>query len=240
MIVTETPRGWRCVTQPDHAVLSREVLALWRRDDFPRHPRRPEILFAAREHDNGWQGADAAPRLDPRGDRPLDFTALANADRLTVWQRGIERYRTERPYVAALIIEHARYLHEARHVSRGGAVADDPWSEFLAGLPAARDEALAAADAALDTLLSDYRWLHIADLVSLAVCAGWRKSFGRWGQQGVVQGNTVVLRPFPLAGPTAFSVPCRYLEPALYASDAAMATALASCRWERWTVRLAS
>ena len=27
MIVTETERGWRCITQPDHAHLSHDILA---------------------------------------------------------------------------------------------------------------------------------------------------------------------------------------------------------------------
>jgi hypothetical protein len=135
--------------------------------------------------------------------------------------------------VAALIIEHAKYLH------RDHTPGDDAWSDFLAGLPAARDEALAAAERDIETLESDYRWLHLADLISLAFCAGWEAPFERWGLRGVVKEDTVSLAPFPLAGSTGFSVACRYLEAGFYASDAAVATALATSRWERSRLRIA-
>lgn len=46
---------WVLTTQTDHAFFSGEVLSLWREDGLPQHPRRGDLLFAAREHDNGWR-----------------------------------------------------------------------------------------------------------------------------------------------------------------------------------------
>lgn len=233
MIVTETPTGWRCITQPDHARLSHDLLALWRNDALERHPRRDELLLAVREHDNGWQEADSAPQLDPASGGPYDFTAAPAASRLEVWRRGIARHREHRPYVAALIAEHARYLHRAAEPEPG------PWRDFLAGLEAQRDEALAEAAYSVSALRQDYRWLHWADLVSLALCAAWQGTHERWGLQVRVTGETVHIEPFPLAGSTAFSVPCRYLERGSYTSDVEIATALALCRWRRLDLRVA-
>lgn len=233
MIVTETSKGWRCITQPDHARLSHDLLSLWRTDDLPRHPRREDLLLAVREHDNGWQETDSAPRLDIEAGRPHDFTTLPTPDRLEVWRRGIARHRTERPYVAALIIEHARHLHENATPSPG------EWAEFLAGLESLRHDALADAGLELERLLADYRWLHVADLISLVVCGGWREPFVRGDLSGRVAEDTLHLTPFPLAGATAFSVPCRYLERSGYGSDAQMATALAACRWGQLDFRIA-
>lgn len=233
MIVTETSRGWRCITQPDHARLSHDILSLWRADDLPHHDRREDLLLAVREHDNGWQEADAAPRFDLETGRPHDFTSLSAPDRLEVWRQGIARHRQERPYVAALVIEHARHLHT------GAAPASGEWADFLAGLEDNRNDALADAGLDVACLLADYRWLHFADLISLAVCAGWSEPFTRGDLSGWVAADAVHLTPFPLAGATAFSVPCRYLRPAPFGSDAEMATALAGCRWDEFALRIA-
>ena len=250
MIVTDTEHGWRCVTQPDHASLSSEILSLWRSDGLPSHPRRTQLLVAVREHDNGWREADSAPRFDTSAGRPYDFSSLPAPARLQVWRRGLGRYRESDPYVAAMIAEHARYLHEGNTKSRqrddpGASVREGPglreeeWDEFLAGLETVRRDALAEAELDLEALLEDYRWLHLADLISLAACAGWRQNFSRWHLNGRWDGETLRLEPFPLAGATAFSVPCRHLERADFKSDAAMATALATCRWQRFSFRIA-
>src|SRR5215203_3779305 len=47
------------VTQPDHAALAGRIMERWAADDFPASPRRPEILRAIAEHDNGWLDVDA-------------------------------------------------------------------------------------------------------------------------------------------------------------------------------------
>lgn len=231
MIVTATESGWRCITQPDHARLSRELLALWRADPMPDHPRREELLDAVLEHDNGWREADAAPRLHASEARPHDFVSHPHQDRLEIWRRGIERWRGERPYVAFLILEHALYLHRHHH----GSAA---WDDFLFELEALRDETATAAGVDVQTLQSDYRWLHLVDLLSLAVCADWRDPFERWGFRGCWRPDTLEISPFPLAGTTHFSVPCRYLPRGEYASDSAVSIALAASSWRRFTFRV--
>jgi len=64
------------ITQNDHAHFAAELLSLWRRDDLPTHPRRRELLLAAREHDNGWREADSSPSRNPVNGRPHDFLSL--------------------------------------------------------------------------------------------------------------------------------------------------------------------
>jgi hypothetical protein len=220
MIVTATDLGWRCITQPDHARLR------------PDHPRRQELLEAVLEHDNGWREADSAPRLHPSAARPHDFASHPRDDRFEIWRRGIERYSAERPYVATLILEHALYLHRNR---RGSA----PWDDFLEELRGRRDELATAAGLDSRTLRSDYRWLHIADLLSLAVCADWREPFERCGIRGCWRPDALETSPFPFAGTTRFSVPCRYLPRGDFASDSEVATTLAACRWQRLSFRVA-
>jgi hypothetical protein len=233
MIVTETEHGWRCITQPDHAHLAHDILALWRADGLPEHPRRGELLTAVLEHDNGWREADSAPRLDPERGCPHDFISHPHGDRLSIWRRGIDRFAEKRPYVAALILEHAIALHRERR-------SEPEWHDFLTECDARRLEFEDELEIDAKTLATDYRWLHIADLLSLAACAGRHAAFERQGLKAHFDGQTLELEPFPLAGATSFTVACRYLHRGEYGSDTELATALARCRWQSWTLRIAA
>ena len=135
MIVVHDGPSLLLVTQNDHAHFSGELLSLWRGDGLPDDPRRDDIVFAAREHDNGWREADAAPRLDRESGEPYGFLSLPAADRIEIWRRGIHRYRERRPYAALLIHQHALALH----ASFG---AGDEYAELLEEVRASRDELL--------------------------------------------------------------------------------------------------
>src|SRR5436305_824646 len=168
MIVVPEGTAYRLITQPDHAHLAAEILALWRRDGLPAHPRRENLLFAAREHDNGWREADAAPRWDPGTGRPHDFMTLPTADRIEIWERGPCRFATERPYAAQLIARHARHL-------LGGRRGEEGWDgllDFLADFERGLSEETGVPE---DELAADYRWIELADQISLTACAGRRE-----------------------------------------------------------------
>ncbi len=221
VIVAAVDGGWRCVTQPDHARLSAELLALWRDDPLPDHPHRERLLAATREHDNGWQEEDAAPRRAPGGDRPLGFVEMPPSARREIWRRGIDRWSERDPYVAALIAQHAAHLTAPQ-----GDAADV--ETYLRR----RDELLEACGVAEAELVADYRWLHLADLASLAVCADWRAPAERWEFEVSWSGTRLSIAPFPFAGATTFAVPARVIPHREYDSDADLATELALARWD--------
>ncbi len=230
MIVTPSGERLRLVTQPDHAHVASEILALWRSDGLPGHPRRSELLLAAREHDNGWREADAAPRLDARG-RPADFRDFPTPERMEVWRRGISRLAEAHAYAALLVAEHAIALHEARR-------AEPEWAAFLAELGERRSELMATAGAGEADLAADYRFLHLADAVSLTACAGLAllRAYGTSGRRA---GDVLSLSPFPLGGRTTFRVPCRYVPDRPYRGEADLAAELGPARWEELLFRLA-
>src|SRR5262245_37751022 len=107
MIVVHDGDGLLLVTQNDHAHFSGELLSLWRDDGLTEDPRRADIVFAAREHDNGWREADAVPRVDVASGEPFGFLSLPAPDRIEIWRRGIARYREDQPYAALLVHQHA-------------------------------------------------------------------------------------------------------------------------------------
>lgn len=223
------------ITQPDHAWFSAELLSLFRTGGLPEHPRRTELLFAVREHDNGWRETDSAPHWSLETERPHDFMTLPREERIELWQRGTARYAGEHPYAALLITRHALQLHQTR---RGL----DDWQPFLDYLDELHQGLAEETGIPEEEVEDDYRWLDLADLLSLGVCNGWREPFGRHGFQAVFQDGTLHLDPFPLAGATAFRIPCRRIPRhprRAYRGDADLGGELAAARWEEIKVRVA-
>lgn len=235
MIVAPLSGSLLFVTQPDHARFAAELLALWRADGLPDHPRRAELLFAVREHDNGWREADAAPRWNAAAGRPHDFISMPREERIEIWQRGTARFAGEHPYATLLVTRHALRLHQDRPREEG-------WGDFLDYLGELQQGLLEELGIAPDDLTADYQWLDLADLCSLAVCNRWREPFGRYGVRGQAEAREGVLElslaPFPLAGATTFQIPYRTVPDRAYAGDADLAVELALARWETLAVRV--
>lgn len=231
MIVVDEGPEWLLVTQPDHARFAADLLALWRRDGLPEHPRRDELLLAIREHDNGWREADAAPRVDAATGRPHDLMTLPDGLRREIWDRGSRRLSAERPYAAWLVTRHVAGL------ARGRAGTPE-WDAFLAEI----DERL--ADLAERTglpaaeLEQDYRFLDLGDQLSLAVCNRWPEAVTRVGVTGRYEDGTLRLEPFPLAGVTGFDLDFRRIPARRYRGDADLAGELAAAAWQRQRIRV--
>ena len=231
----------RLVTQPDHAQLAATALSLFRLPELVSHPRRDALLRAVRLHDNGWRELDAAPPVDPASGLPYGFIELPPPLRLEVWERGTARYAASDPYAALLATEHALALHADRAGAEG-------WRDLLPRLAERRAELLAACGLEEAELAADYRWLDLADALSLAACAGWSRRAERHGfalapEPPATDGDALAaqlrLAPFPLAGSTTLPVPCRLLPARRYGGDADLGAALAAAPWRSLAVRLA-
>lgn len=239
MIVARDHGSLLFVTQPDHARFAAELLSLWRADGLPHHPRRAELLFAVREHDNGWREADAAPRWNAAAGRPHDFLSMPREDRIEIWQRGTARFAGEHPYASLLVTHHALRLHQDRPRTEG-------WGDFLDYLGELQQGLLDSLEIQEEDLAADYRWLDLTDLISLGVCNRWSEPFERHGVRGRVRPGIgeaggaleLALDPFPLAGATTFRVPCRGIPERGYAGDADLAVELAQARWGTMAVKV--
>jgi hypothetical protein len=230
MIVAKPESELRLVTQPDHARIAAEILSLWCADGVPDHPRRDELLFAVREHDNGWQEADAAPRIDPSSGRPYTFYEIPGEMRIEIWRRCVRRCADGRPWPALLIATHADRLHRDR---RGRP----DWEEYFGELDQLLEELRARAEVeglGADALETDYRWLRLADNLSLTACGAELD-----GSSARREPDRLVLDPFPFAGTTTFTIPCRHIPDRRYESDSDLTIELASAHWTNFKVRFA-
>ena len=156
------------------------------------HPRRREILHAVGEHDNGWTEEDAEPRVNLSTGQIFDFVAAPASVRQSVWPRGVARLADD-PWAAALVAQHAITVYDRFR-------SDSEWDPFFAQMQASRDAMLRTDTRGLDTLLQDYAFVRLADLISLAFCVGWKdeQRFAAWTVQCV--GNRVVVAPDVFGG----------------------------------------
>ncbi len=235
MIVANDGPDLIVVTQADHAQLSAALLSLWRADGLPEHPRRDDLLFAVREHDNGWQRADAAPRISPNTGRPTSFDRVSADSRLEIWRRSVRRHALKRPYPSLLILRHARAVNR-RFWSAPG------WSDFESELEALEKELLEECGIDEKQISADYAWLRLTDTLSLGGC-------GAFGGPGLFEGELrdyrfelglghIGLAPLPLAGATRLEISFRKLPNRVFSDDLDLASELATAVWRRRPIRI--
>jgi len=192
VIIRDAGATLRLITQPDHAALSRRVMASWTSNDFANAPRRRAILVAIGEHDNGWQEPDASPIVEPISGRLLDFVSAPLATRHSVWPRAVARLAAE-PWAAALVAEHALHIY-----ARFRPLVT--WAAFFADMEALRAGLLASSGLTAAALEADYAFLRLGDLVSLVFCNGWTEAERHDGVTVTLEGATVRVSPDPFGG----------------------------------------
>ena len=193
MIIQRHRGSLLLITQPDHAVLSADIMRRWHDGGLLSHPRRGSLLLAIREHDNGWQEVDVRPLLDPASGELLDFMTAPDDVRRAVWPRGVERVSAD-PWAAALIAQHAVHVYRRY---RGDAA----WDRFFSDLEALRDRHLRRVpELTYDELLADYFFVRMGDLLSLTFCNNWREAPEQPGYAIRLEDARVAVEPDPFAG----------------------------------------
>jgi hypothetical protein len=218
MILRRDGSSLWCIQQIDHAAMAAELMAEW--NELRDHPRRDAVLFAIRQHDNGWIEEDAQTHVDGSGE-PLDFISVPVAVKHRIWPRAVVRLERDHPYEAALVAQHALTVHGQQRM-------DAAWTPFFHTMESARarliERAGAWANASLD---EDYRYVQLGDQLSLIFCNGWTAPFPRHGGRSVLQGTTLVTTPDPFGGGTVpMRVPARRIPARDYGSPADLRAAI--------------
>ena len=221
MIIQRAQESLLFITQPDHAALAEHIMRHWSAHAFDDHPRRAAILFAVREHDNGWIEEDQETHIAADG-TPLDFTSVPAAVKHRIWPRAAERIGRDRRYEAALIAQHALTVH-------GGQRTDPEWRAFFDRMTRIRGTLMAALPLmSRGRFLADYRFVRIGDLLSLVFCNGWSEPQTLPdGRRTILKGATLEISPDPFNGcRVPLGVSARRLPARRYASAAELCAAL--------------
>jgi hypothetical protein len=196
-------------------------MAAWTADDFPAHPRRDVILLATREHDAGWATLDAAPLVDERTQKILDFVQAPDLVRQSVWPRSIARL-TDQPYAAALVAQHALHVYRDNR-------PDPEWADFFARIERLRNDDLARTGLSEDDLIRDYFFVRMGDLVSLFFANLWPGPRGEGAYTVRVTADRVTVSPDPFGGAVVpFTISGRQLPQRAYVSAADAAATFAT------------
>jgi hypothetical protein len=192
MIVRAFHDVLQLITQPNHAHLARTIMEHC--VSLAHLKRRAAILHAIDEHDSGWAAADAAPIVDPQNCSVVDFVKAP----LTVRQAGAPRAiakLADDPWAAALVAQHGLTVYNRFR-------SEPEWMSFFAEMEAARGATLSTSGLRLEDLMSDYAFVRLGDLISLAFCTGWTEEerFGGWTVQ--LSGTQVVVTPDTFGGMT--------------------------------------
>jgi len=218
VIVRSEPGSLLFITQPDHAALALELVD--RFDGLAAHARRDDIRLAVREHDNGWRELDEELVFDAATGTAFDFITAPDALKQSVWPLGIDRLAGESPYAAALVAAHALFVYAAHRDEEG-------WRAFFANQEARRDDLLGRARVPREVLDADYRFLALADMMSLSFCHGWTEPRERFGHAARCEDTTLVVTPAVVpSSPFPIGVPARRIADRRYESAGALRAAL--------------
>jgi uncharacterized protein DUF3891 len=208
----------RLITQPDHAVLARRMMDAWRVTELPEPPRRASVLHAIEAHDDGWRELDEAPIVGSAGEI-ADFIHAPAPLRKSVWPRSVARLASD-PWAAALVAQHSLEIYAPAYRR------DPEWRPFFDEMTTLRGQWLTVSGLSLELLERDYRFVRIADLLSLTFCNEWTEERTAYGFAMRWDAPALVVRPDPFAGAAvAISVSARELPNRRYrdAADAAAA-----------------
>lgn len=225
MIVRDDDSSFLLIAQHDHARLARDIVAAIRTEPALESDSRETILFATREHDNGWIEVDAEPTIDPDTGRPCDFIAGPARVKHDLWPRGIRRAAQSDPRAGALIAQHAVTVYAYRE-------SEPEWQAFFGPITALRDDLLAQIGAgdgtAREAFDREYRSVRLGDSLSLQFCNGWTTPQETFDYRAELRGSSLVISPDPFAGASVpLRVMARRVPARRYTSDADLRKALA-------------
>ncbi len=248
MIRREDKEGWVLIAQDDHSRLAGEIMEYWGNERFSGPEPREEVLFAVREHDSGWKGWDAFPKIDHESGYPANFAEMDTRDQSEIWERCFRVNADDHPYASSLTA-----LHFARFNQL--TLDKDPEDVSARRLKIELEQFIADKlgielnGFSLDEMPRDIKvnlkLLQIGDIVSLTLCHGWR-SVEIADAPLDYAGNNITLKmespdglnytvtPYPFSEPQLnFSIACRRLVSTSFADDTEYRDALEDAQQER-------
>ncbi len=245
MIRRTDGEDWLLIAQPDHAALCGTFAERWGSASGPFAPvgEWEAVLYAAREHDNGWAEWEADPTLDAAG-RPRNFLEMPVAEALTVWRLGPRRAVERDPYGGLLVSLHATRIFQPRYqYGRDAPEERESLGLFLEEQEALRSNLQRRITADKAVVRAHSALVGLWDRLSLLCCCGpippavLEKAPARRGPLDVrviPDGErSAALDPYPFAGgPLTVAAPARRIPARRYATSEDLRRTLAAAPTE--------
>ncbi len=174
MIRREAERGWILITQREHSLLSGDIMKHWGNSKFAKPEPYDEVMLAVAEHDNGWDYWEKSPKINPENKYPKNFLEMNYADQVTIWKRSFLKHSKEHPYASSLIALHfdkfnSSILKKNKSASKLKAEIKQFVIQNLK-LQKSHKKSLG------DDIINNLKFVQIGDIISLALCHGWRST----------------------------------------------------------------
>jgi hypothetical protein len=214
------------IRQPDHAALAADMMRTWSSAGLAANPRRDRILTAIRAHDNGWIEEDDETIVGEDG-APVDFIGVSLAVKQRVWPRCVDRLGVDDPYVAALVAQHSITIFTDHHTK-------PEWQPYFESMAARKAALLSRCDPEVAAGIDeDYRFVRMADLMSLVFCNAWLEPLEYSGHRVTLSGRALTVTPDPFGGARVeLRVPVRRVARRRYASAAELRVEIAGAATE--------
>lgn len=174
MIRRETQKGWILITQREHSILSGDIMKHWGNSKFARPQPYEEVMFAVAEHDCGWKLWENNPRINPVNKYPKNFLEMNYSDQAAIWKKSFLLHSKKHPYASSLIALHfdkfnSSILKKNNNAQRLKSEIKEFVLENL-GLKHTGQKGLS------DEIINNLKFVQIGDIISLAICHGWRST----------------------------------------------------------------
>ncbi|WJE15853.1 DUF3891 family protein [Halobacillus sp. ACCC02827] len=106
MIVIEKQDHFIMIQQHDHAYISGQIVAFWKKNFLLRSKLREVADWAIQQHDRAWIPLDQNPAWNEEKQRPYSFIDYPLAEKIEAYRRGIEEVEEQSLYAGILCSMH--------------------------------------------------------------------------------------------------------------------------------------
>ncbi|MDM8100336.1 MULTISPECIES: DUF3891 family protein [Oceanobacillus] len=106
MIIRNQNGHFIFITQVDHASVSGEIVKNLASGYFEHTPYKDSVIYAAYQHDCGWEAFDKQPFWNDQANRPYSFIDFPDIPKTVLYTQGIEQVQEKDRYAALLCSEH--------------------------------------------------------------------------------------------------------------------------------------
>ncbi|HVW03211.1 MAG TPA: DUF3891 family protein [Planctomycetaceae bacterium] len=249
MIRRPAGSDWLLISQVEHARIAAGAAEHWP-DLIDDVSLTAPLKHAIRNHDNGWNDWERAPRIDPETGWVRNFTEMPAVDACAIWSHSIADCASHSPWGGIWVSRHFCWLAERGRQHVTAPASKEAFDRFLHTQHALQTGWMQTLTAPIGETHArqcadlGFRLVQFFDRLSLWLCCEPETSPKQLEYPGgpmyefvPMSPTEIVVRPYPFdVRVLEFDVPVARLPQQRYADDAALQAALRDAPQEtlRW------